>query len=139
MYERRPRRSMRRQALLIALAVGAALARPAAAVNSVSGSALGVSGSVTGVGTVAPNPTVVLPPNGGAVEGHLLGLSVPNILSTGALTADSNGTIGVNMATTVSDAAIAQLNVLNGLVTADVVLSRASCTGDGSTAACTSA
>ncbi len=121
---------------LLAIVV-AVCGRPgsAGAVNSVSGSAFGISAS-TNSGTVAPNPTVVLPPNGGTTEGHVLALDAPGIVSSGTLTANSTGSIGPLSATTTSKAAVETVDILNGLVTADAVIAMASCTGNGVAATC---
>jgi hypothetical protein len=111
-------------------------ARPARAANSVSGSAFGAS-ATTSSGTVVPNPTAVLPPDGGTTEGHVLALDAPGIVSSGTLTANSTGSIGPLSASATSKAAVEQVNILNGLVTADAVIAMASCTGDGALATCT--
>jgi hypothetical protein len=122
--------------MLTGLALLATLA-PAAAQTLVSGDAFGVSAALTGVGSVAPNPAVVLPPAGGSTEAHLLALDAPGILTTGTLTAESTGSVGALAATATSEAAVEQLSILAGLVAADAVVARASCSGNGTTASCT--
>src|SRR5262245_42824724 len=98
----------------------------AAAQSVVSGDAFGVSASVVGVGSVAPIPAVALPPAGGATEAHVLALDAPGIVATGTLTAASTGSVGALASTATSQAAVEQLNVLAGLVTADAVVARTS-------------
>lgn len=122
---------------LVTLAV-VVIAIPAAAQNSVSGNAFGVSANITGVGSVGPDPSVVLPAGGGTTEAHLLALDAPDILNTGSLTAQSTGSIGALVATASSQVGVEQANLVNGLVTADLVVAMASCTGNGTTATCSS-
>ena len=128
----------RRKVLLGVMVLGTALAggRPAAAANSVSGSAFGVSANLV-VGSVAPTPNVVLPPDGGSTEAHEALLAVLNIISSGTLTTSSTGTVGPLIATATSKAAVEQVDILpSSLVSADAVITNVSCTGDGTTATC---
>ena len=121
---------------LVVLGVALGVASPTHAANSVSGSAFGASANLL-VGTVAETPKVVLPPDGGSTEAHEATLAAPLIITSGTLTANSTGTIGPLSATATSKAAVEQVAVLPAnLVTADAVLTSASCTGDGTTATC---
>jgi hypothetical protein len=117
----------------IALLVGATNARP----NSVSGEAFGISVNVAGV-RVGPTPHVVLPPDGGMVSDQLLRLAVPNTAASTTLGVVTTGSIGPNTASAQSSATVEQVNLLNGVVVAQLVVAMSSSTADGSTATSTS-
>lgn len=113
---------------------------PAQAGNSVSGEAFGASASVNVAGVV-PNgvvvprtPDVILPPDGGMAENQVLSISVPSTLSSQTLTVMTTGTIGANTASAQSSATVERVDVLNGLVTARLVVAMSSSTANGSTA-----
>jgi hypothetical protein len=113
-------------------------------VNSVSGEAFGVSASVGPVAGVGPvvvpkTPDVVLPPDGGMVQNEVLSLSVPGTVASDTLQVITSGAIGASTASAQSSATVEQLNVLNGLVTAKLVVAMASSTGNGTTATSTAA
>src|SRR5437773_63253 len=105
--------------------------------NSVSGEAFGVSVNVAGV-RVGPTPHVVLPPDGGMVRDQLLNISVPNAAASTTLGVVTTGSIGPNTATAQSSATVEQVNLLNGVVAAQLVVAMSSSTADGSTATSTS-
>src|SRR5574337_14331 len=112
---------------------------PAQAENSVSGEAFGVSVNVAGplvpTGVVIPKtPDVILPPNGGMVENQVLTISVPGILVSRTLTVMTSGAIAASKASAQSSATVEQLDILNGLVAAKLVVAMASSSADGSKA-----
>src|SRR5437879_3895157 len=117
----------------IGLLVGATNARP----NSVSGEAFGISVNVAGV-RVGPTPHVVLPSDGGMVSDQLLRLAVPNTAASTTLGVVTTGSIGPNTASAQSGASVEQVNLLNGVVVAQLVVAMSSSTADGSTATSTS-
>src|SRR5439155_25449093 len=55
----------------------------------------------------------------------------------GTLTASSTGAVGVTSASSSSEAAVQQLSILGGLITADVVDARCSSAGNGAAASST--
>ena len=118
----------------IGLLVGATNARP----NSVSGEAFGISVNAAGV-TVGPTPHVVLPPDGGMVSDQLLRIAVPNAAASSTLGVVTTGSIGPGTASAQSSATVEGASLLNGLVTATLVVAMSSSTADGSTATSTSA
>jgi len=117
----------------IGLLVGATNAHP----NSVSGEAFGISVNAAGV-RVGPTPHVVLPPDGGMVSDQLVRIAVPNAVSSTTLGVVTTGSIGPNTASAQSSASVENVNLLNGLVTADIVVAMSSSAADGSTATSTS-
>ncbi len=108
-------------------------ALPAQAGNSVSGEAFGVSVNL-GIVVVPKTPDVVLPPEGGMAENQVLSISVPGTLSSRTLTVMTTGAIGANTASAQSSATVEQVDILNGLVTAKLVVAMSSSTASGSTA-----
>lgn len=106
---------------------------PAQASNSVSGEAFGVSVNVAPV-VVPKTPDVVLPPGGGMVEAQVVSISVPGTLVSKTLTVMTSGAIGASTASAQSSSTVEQVDILNGLVTARLVVAMASSTGNGSTA-----
>jgi hypothetical protein len=117
----------------VGLLVGATNARP----NSVSGEAFGVSVNAAGV-RVGPIPHVVLPPDGGMVRDQLLNITVPNVAASTTLGVVTTGSIGPNTASAQSSATVENVSLLNGLVTAQLVVAMSSSAADGSTATSTS-
>ncbi len=119
--------------LLVGLTTGNARAWNFAPPNSVSGEAFGVSVNAAGV-KVGPTPHVVLPPDGGMVSDQLLNITVPNVAASTTLGVVTTGSIGPNTASAQSSATVENVNLLNGLVTAKLVVAMSSSTADGSTA-----
>src|SRR5437899_4949514 len=117
----------------IAVLFGPRTARPV----SVSGEAFGISVNVAGV-RVGPTPHVVLPSDGGMVSDQLLRLAVPNTAASTTLGVVTTGSIGPNTASAQSGASVEQVNLLNGVVVAQLVVAMSSSTADGSTATSTS-
>src|SRR6266404_2023377 len=126
--------------LLVGLTTGTAGAWNFAPANSVSGEAFGVSvkASVNAAEvTVGPTPYVVLPPDGGMVSERVLRIAVPNVAASSTLEVVTTGSIGPATATAQSSATVERANLLNGLVTAQLVVAMSSSTADGSTAGST--
>src|SRR3989454_11716313 len=126
--------SLAASVLLVGLMTGNAQA------NSVSGEAFGVSAQalVTGAGVrVGPTPHVVLCPDGGMAADQLLKISLPNLVASDTLAVVTTGSIGPNAASAQSSATVEQVNLLNRLVTARLVVAISSSPADGSTATST--
>jgi hypothetical protein len=87
---------------------------------------------------VGPTPHVVLPPDGGMVRDELLRITVPNVAASTTLGVVTTGAIGPSTASAQSSATVQDVNLLNGLVAARLVIAMSSSTADGSTAASTS-
>jgi len=126
-------------AVLVALATGLNLPLTAAAnpPNSVSGEAYGVFAHVETAAatvTIGKTPRVVLPPEGGMDEEQVASLSIPGVVASETLTVITSGAIGAEAASAQSSATVEQVDILNGLVTASLVVAMSSSTGDGSTA-----
>jgi hypothetical protein len=122
--------------LLIGVATENARAWQFAPANSVSGEAFGVSLNAAAI-RVGPTPHVVLPPSGGMVRETLLSVAVPNFAASNTLEVVTTGSIGPATASAQSSATVELANLLNGLVTAQLVVALSSSTGDGSTATST--
>src|SRR5882724_8563248 len=126
--------------LVVGLTTGNAGAWNFAPANSVSGEAFGVlvKASVNAAEvTVGPTPYVVLPPDGGMVSERVLRIAVPNVAASSTLEVVTTGSIGPAAATAQSSATVERANLLNGLVTAQLVVAMSSSTADGSTAGST--
>jgi hypothetical protein len=104
------------------------------AVNSVSGEAFGTFADVPIVATSPKNPDVVLPPDGGNTLATVLAQDVPGLFTAGAVTATSSGSVGVTSANSMSEASVADLNILSGLITAQALEAHCASTGNGTTA-----
>jgi hypothetical protein len=133
---------------VLAVAVGAVLATAVMAapstaeVTAVDGSAFGAQASVTSLGspiTLAAVPTVSLPSSGGGpFSSTLASINVPGVLSTGALSVDTvGGNLNSHSGFATSNASVADVNVLAGLLSADVITSTCTSNGDGSTGSTT--
>jgi hypothetical protein len=113
-------------------------------VTAVTGSAYGVSATVTVLGapvTLAQTPAVALPPGGSAtpITASLATVTLPGVLSTGVVTVNTVGTTGP-AGSVQSSAQVAALVVGNGLITAlavDAVGSTCTSNEAGSTGATT--
>lgn len=116
--------------------LGLAVAAPASAQNLVGGEAYGLFADVAGFATIDESPHVVLPANGGDAQADLAAITVPGLAATGTLTAETSGAIGLASATSASEGSIEQLTLLGGLIRADALIARTSCTGNGATASC---
>ena len=119
-----------------------------AAQNAVSGGANGASVNVTatvvGVGANVSVPTVApvtLPPQGGSQTNQVASVNVQlgvpgviTVLSTGLVVNTTAGTLSQTAAHAESTSTINNLNILNGLVTATTIRSKATSDGNGTTA-----
>jgi len=105
--------------------------------SSVGGEAFGVfvKGAVDGVKVRVPKtPHVVLPPDGGMASDEVLDISIPATLESHTLPVITTGAIGSSKASAQSSATVENLNILSGLVTAQLVVSISSSSADGSAA-----
>lgn len=121
--------------LVIGLSVGSA--GTAQAANSVSGEAYGVFvnvGNSSAAVIVGKTPRVVLPPDGGMDEEQAARISIPAVLTSETLTVITTGAIGADTAGAQSSATVEQVDLLNGLITAKLVVAMSSSAGDGTTA-----
>src|SRR3989442_1453864 len=114
--------------LLIFVTMGSADAHP----DSVSGEAFGAAANAAGA-TVNKTPDAVLAPDGGMAAASVISVGVPNVLATDTLTAITSGGISES-ASAQSLATVEQVNILNGLITADAVVPISSSRGDAITA-----
>ena len=100
-----------------------------------SGSAFGEQIRVTlPIGTrvsSGPLPSVVLPSTGGSVTRNVVGVHQVDLLSTGALTVSTDGTVSPSPQSH-SFAEVAGVDVATGALTAEVVRSECNSTADGS-------
>ena len=100
----------------------------------VHGTASGAAARTT-TGTLESIPEVVLPDEGGHVEQEAgSSIVLPDVMSIGTATVSTTGTIGSAAATTRSVAALEDVNLLNGLITAKRVVAVSRSEGDGRTA-----
>src|SRR5437879_2102919 len=126
--------SLAAMGLLVGVTTGNARAWNTPA-NSIGGEAYGVSVKVsasTAAVTVGPTPHVVLCPDGGMAADRLLKISVPNLVGSETLPVFTTGSIGPNKASAQSSATVEQANLLNGLVTAQLVVAMSSKIGRAS-------
>src|SRR2546428_9735738 len=114
--------------LLIFVTMGYADAHP----DSISGEAFGAAANAAGA-TVNKTPDAVLAPDGGMAAASVISVGVPNVLATDTLTAITSGGISES-ASAQSLATVEQVNILNGLITADAVVPISSSKGDAITA-----
>lgn len=122
--------------LLVGLSTGAAAVATA---QSVSGGAFGAYVN-TAQASQSRSPLAVLPavaaPNGDMAEASAASLAVPGALTADLLTAVTSGSVGDDRRTSAqSVATAANVNILNGLITATRVIGVVSSIGDGFRAA----
>jgi hypothetical protein len=133
---------------LLAAAIAATFAMaisasPASAeVTAVDGGAFGVQVGVTLLGTsttLVATPSVSLPATGGGpFTSNLASVNLPGVLSTGVLnTSTQGGNLNSHSGFATSDASVADVNVVAGLVTADVIATTCTSNGDGSSGSTT--
>src|SRR6267143_6697710 len=125
--------SLAAMGLLVGVTTGSARAWNFAPANSVSGEAFGVSVNAAGI-KVGPTPHVVLPPDGGMVSDGLASIALSNVATSSTLGVFTTGSIGPATATAQSSATVEDVNLLNGLVRATLVVGMSSSKADGSTA-----
>ena len=118
--------------------------------NSVGGKANGatVSATVRELGidtnlTLASVAQVTLPSTGGdltdTVASVSVGVPAQSVLQTGVVTNTTSGSVGASSAHAESSSTVHDLNILNGLVTADTIVAKSTSDGDGTTATSTGA
>jgi hypothetical protein len=120
-------------------AMGSLAPSASADIINVDGGASGVSASVNlGVVTVnvPPTPAVSLPPGGGNDSESLANVNVPGVVQTGVLNVETQGSTGPG-GSAQSAASVANPNVLDGTVTADVISSECLSDESGSTGSST--
>lgn len=128
----------------------AILSASLAQANSVSGGANGGSVSSTvrilGVTTPLNLPSiapVTLPPSGGSstnqVPGVNLGVPAVTVTQTDTIVNSTSGSVSGTSATAESSSTVTGLNILNGLVTADEVISKSKSDANGVLATSTAA
>jgi hypothetical protein len=102
--------------------------------QSVSGEAFGLFVDAPGmVADIPPTPHVILPPGGG-METDMVAMSgAPGVVSTGAITVSTQGTITATDATAESFAETSDLDIV-GVLSADSVTAMCMSMGDGTTA-----
>jgi hypothetical protein len=127
-----------------AFAVGLTAAPATAEVTAMSGGASGVQVDVTLLGihtTLAATPNVTLPADGNAgvpVMSSVLTVNLPGVLTTGVLNASTVGDdLNSDTGYATSNASVADVNVIAGLVSADVVASTCTANRDGVTGSTT--
>lgn len=122
---------------LSALAVlsGLAIAAPARAeAQTGSLSARGAAAAVTsGTGTQL-FATATLPDFGGMADSGVTSIAVPSVLSAGGLVAITTGQVDVTFVSATTTAEAADVNVLNGLITAQSVVAVATSRANGGAA-----
>jgi hypothetical protein len=126
-------RSIAAHTALLILSATVWTALPAAAQSTVSGDAYGVSATSLVV-TLTEFPDVDLDPQGGNASAFVAGLNLVGLLSTGAIGVATEGTTGPSNADAASTATVNQIDILAGLITADVVTAESVSTCDGTTA-----
>lgn len=99
----------------------------------VSGEGAGVAATVTGL-TLAAVPHVVLSPAGGRAEVTVLEQSFPPVIGTGTVSVETAGIAGVANANASTTTTVEDLDILGGLVTADVLIAASASTCGGGTA-----
>lgn len=111
-------------------------------VVTVGGGAFGASGVVTRDGstsTLAPTPSVVLPPGGGGpFTARAASASLRRSLLTGELVVSTQGDTAISHTRTVrSSARVVDVSLLDGRITADAVSTSCLSNGDGSSGSTT--
>jgi hypothetical protein len=146
---RKELRTMRMRGAVVAVmaaifAVGLTAAPATAEVTAMSGGASGVQVDVTLLGihtTLAATPNVTLPADGNAgvpVTSSVLTVNLPGVLTTGVLNASTVGDdLNSDTGYATSNASVADVNVIAGLVSADVVASTCTANRDGVTGSTT--
>lgn len=106
--------------------------------RSVNGQAFGAS-VATPTASLAASPLATLPAGGGMGDAELASVDVLDALKANGLSSVATGVIGENASSAQSVAALADVNVLNGLITAKAVLAMASSASNGVRATSTDA
>lgn len=132
--------------VLVALLMGSLLPGATLVVAEAEGqTAGGVSGRAFGASVSTPtaslpaSPLATLPVAGGMGDAELASVDVLNTLKAKGLSAISTGVVGENASSAQSMAALSDVNVLNGVITAKAVLAMASSASNGARATSTDA
>jgi hypothetical protein len=114
----------------LSLSLGTSQAQTA---GSVTGGAYGASVKTLTASLLDPGATgsVALPATGGIADNELTGLNVAGVLTTGTVSPVTTGVIGENADSAQSYAAVQDVNILNGVITARALLAMASSEGNG--------
>lgn len=102
--------------------------------NAVEGEAFGVYVDLENVGvrvSVGETPRVVLPPGGGADLEQVLRIEVPGAVVSDTMSVSTSGAIGADSASAQSGASVEGLAVLDGLITAELVVAVCASNADG--------
>ena len=118
---------------LVVMAPGVSTADDAVASNTVSGEAYGVFADGLGV-TVGKTPRVILPSDGGMDAERVLGILIPGVVASDTLAVVTTGAIGADGASAQSTATVENVSVLDGVVTARLIVAQSSSRSDGSAA-----
>jgi hypothetical protein len=111
-------------AALVALGCPVLFAGQAAGQTTVGGVAFG--SYVNALGVTAQSPVAMLPDTGGMAVGEADTFSVPSALSAQWLDATTTGAVDDAVSTSQSSSELEDVNVLNGLITADIITAIAS-------------
>jgi hypothetical protein len=111
----------------------AGLSAPFGSGGPVGGDAYGTSVDVGGAITSGKTAPSSIPCLGGLKTNSVLSVNIPNIASTGTVSTSALGTIGASLTTGETTATVQNVNVLGGLIKADVVKAHAKGTFDGVT------
>jgi len=114
----------------VILGLGAATTPGGVATDKVRGEAYGLL-VATRSATVGKVPWVVLPPQGGIAQREVWRLIMPNTVQSDVI---STGSVGPTSAGSQSSATVEDLNILDGLVLADLAVAMSSSTSDGTMA-----
>lgn len=114
---------------------GSTLAPPGALAQAGSVSAQGVAAIVSTTSGAQQFAAAVLPGTGGMADSELPSVAVPSTLSADGLAAITTGQVDVALVSATTTAEAANVNVLNGLITAQSVLAIAASYANGTAAA----
>jgi hypothetical protein len=122
-----------RSLLLSALLATATLGLPAHAAG-VSGQAYGAFVDTLLGPDLAKSPLAVLDPATGLNTAELAGINLVGVASTGTLDSAASGVVGENASTSQSRSTVQAVNLLGGLIRADLIMAMANSAANGSQA-----
>jgi hypothetical protein len=117
-------------ALGIAIVLSLSASSQAQSTGSVAGNAYGASVK-TLAGSLDPASSVTLNPIDGINDAELAGVSVAGTLTTKTLSSVTTGVVGENAASAQSYATAQDVSILNGVITAKVIVAMASSSSNG--------
>ena len=120
-------------ALLSGLVLNISRSTLAQSSNSVGGQAYGVFVQ-TPTASIAQSPLATLNPVSGIADAAAAAVSVPGVLTAESLGTITTGVVGENAATAQSGSTLENVNILGGVITAELVSGQASSASNGSTA-----